>query len=71
MLIGGTESTRIGIRVQVKDKDTIKEVVVHGARGAPPMDGAGSVMGSEIMYTSTCGKHGLMGMSGGLSYLIP
>ena len=35
--------------------------MIHGARGAPPMDGAGAVMGSEIVYTSTCGKHGLVG----------
>ena len=51
--------------------DIIKEVVVHVARGAPPMDGAGTVMGSEIVYTSTCGKHGLMGMSGGFYELSP
>ena len=71
MVIGGKESTVVGIRFQVQNMDIIKEVVVNGARGAPPMDGAGAVMGSEIMYTSTCGKHGLMGMSGGFSYLNP
>ena len=71
MVIGGKESTGVGIRVHVQNMDIIKEVVVHGSRGALPMYGAGSVIGSEIMYTSTCGKHGLMGISGGLSYLNP
>ena len=71
MFIGGTERTGVGRRFHVQNMDIIKEVVVHGARGALPMDGAGSVIGSEIMYTSTCGKHGLMGISGGFSYLNP
>ena len=35
--------------------------MAHGARGAPPMDGAGAVIGSDIVYTSTCGKHVLVG----------
>ena len=45
-MIGGTERTGVGIRVHVQNMDIIKEVVVNGARGAPPMDGAGSVIGS-------------------------
>ena len=40
MVIGGPDSTVVVIKVQVQDTDIIKEVVVHGARGAPPMDGA-------------------------------
>ena len=64
-MIGGTESTGVVRRVQVQDMDIIKEVVVHFSRGAPPTDGAGKVMVSDIVYMSTCGKHGLMGMSGG------
>ena len=71
MVIGVAERNEVGIRFQVQNMDIIKEVVVHGARGAPPMDGSGEVMGSEIMSISTCGKHGLMGMSGGFSYLNP
>ena len=39
-MIGVTYSTVVVIKVQVQDTDIIKEVVVHGARGAPPMDGA-------------------------------
>ena len=54
MTIGGTESTGVGRRGQVQDMDIIKEVVVHGARGAPLMYGTGAVMGSEIMYMSIC-----------------
>ena len=69
VVIGGTERTVVGRRGQVQDTDIIKEVVVYGAGGATPMDGAGEVMVSYIVYTSTCGKHGLVGMSGGLSYL--
>ena len=52
-MIGGTDSNGVVRRGQVQDMDMdiIKEVVVHVARGAPPMDGAGKVMGSEIVYT--------------------
>ena len=46
MVIGGTDINGVGIRVQVQNMDIIKEVVVNGARGAPPMDGARSVIGS-------------------------
>ena len=41
MVIGEPESTVVGRRVHVQNMDIIKEVVVNGARGAPPMDGAG------------------------------
>ena len=51
MVIVGTEITRVGRQGQVKDMYIIKDVVVHGTRGAPPMDGAGAVMGSDIVYT--------------------
>ena len=61
MVIGGTDSTRVGRQGQVQDPEIIKEVVVHGDRDAPPMDGTGVVMVSDIVCTSTCGKHGLVG----------
>ena len=51
MVIGGTEITRVIIQGQAQDMYIIKDVVVLGARGAPPMYGAGEVMGSEIVYT--------------------
>ena len=61
MVIVGTEIIRFGRQGQAQDMYIIQEVLVHGARGAPPMDGTGAVMGSDIVYMSTCGKHGLVG----------
>ena len=51
MVIGGTDINRVVIKGQVKDTYIIKEVVVHFYRDEPPMDGAGAVMGSDIVYT--------------------